>query len=150
MPIEFDFTTSIINITSPTTDLTVQELYDACRDAENTLYEGMAYAGIVEGSGKEELAPGVYQGITMTLLDPWQIKYWAGFYKATISDGNIISNRPDRVVINYTAGVQVILLQSVASTIVITGGALTPEEHDALLLTLNNTKNIKNAVTTIL
>jgi hypothetical protein len=57
-----------VQIDAAYTDLTVQESYDAIREAEATEI-GMAYPILAKGSGKETLSPEVSTGITVQFLD---------------------------------------------------------------------------------
>jgi hypothetical protein len=127
----FDFQNTLIEITSPQTDVDIQELIDEIRTVESSA-QGIAYPRIANAAGKESLGAGVEVGITVELLNGWQLHFWAGSYTATIAGGNLVGG-PAGDPIAYTAGVQVVLIQSAASTIVSTGGsALTQEEHDKL------------------
>ena len=56
----------IIEVLSPTTDITVQEIVDACRDWEDST-EGIGFPRLIDAAGKEELGGGVTVGITATL-----------------------------------------------------------------------------------
>lgn len=127
----FDFQNTLIEITSPQTDVNIQELIDEIRTVEaNT--QGIAYSRIADASGKESLGAGVTVGITVELQNGWQLHFWEGSYTATITGGNLVGG-PAGDPVAYSAGVQVVLVQSAAATIVSTGGsALTTEEHDEL------------------
>lgn len=128
----FDFQNTIIEINSPNTTVDIQELINAIRDAEATSI-GMSSPKIANASGKEDLGDSIYVGITIDLQNGWQLHFWVGNYVATISGGNLVGG-PAGDPIAYSAGVQVILIQSAASTRVVTGGsALTEEEHDQLM-----------------
>lgn len=132
MAIEFDHVSNLINITSPQDTLTCQELINAIRDEESSA-TGIWYPQIAGASGKESLGAGVEVGMTVELVAPWQVKFWAGDYIAKITGGNLVGG-PAGDPIAYSAGVQVLLVQSAASTIVTTGGsALTTEEHNQLM-----------------
>jgi hypothetical protein len=127
----FDFQNTLIEITSPQTDVDIQELIDEIRTVEASS-QGIAYPKIANAAGKESLGAGVEVGITVDLLNGWQLHFWSGSYTATIAGGNLVGG-PAGDPIAYTAGVQVVLIQSAAATIVSTGGsALTQEEHDKL------------------
>jgi hypothetical protein len=105
MAINVDFYDKIVYITSPTTDVTVQELIDAIREAEDTP-EGMAFGGEVAGlvdaiadaTGKDEIGTGISTGITMTLKSDWYIEFWDGVNLGTVSTGNIAGGLGDRPV----------------------------------------------------
>ena len=127
----FDFQNTLINITSPQTDVDIQDLINEIRTAEASV-EGIAYPKIANASGKESLGAGITVGITVELQNGWQLNFWAGSYVASITGGNLVGG-PGGVPVAYSAGVQVVLVQSANATIVSTGGsALTQEEHDEL------------------
>jgi hypothetical protein len=127
----FDFQNTLIEITSPQTEVIIQDLIDEIRTVESS-EQGIAYPKIANASGKESLASGVNVGITVELQNGWQLHFWTGSYTATIKDGNLVGG-PAGDPIAYTAGVQIVLIQSASATIVSTGGsALTQEEHDEL------------------
>lgn len=65
--------TKIIEVGIADIEITVQQLYDACRDFEDENYN-MEMFKVVDGSGKEELGPGVRVGITIKLID-WKLKF---------------------------------------------------------------------------
>ena len=124
MAITFDHTQHLINITSPQDTLTCQDLINAIRDEEASI-TGIWYPQIAKASGKEDLGAGVEIGITVELVSPWQVKFWSGNYIAKISGGNLVGGLGGDPVA-YSAGVQVLLVQSAASTIVTSGGAAVP------------------------
>lgn len=128
----FDFTNKLIEVLNPQTDVDVQDLYDACREAEASLI-GIQYDKIVNASGKESLGSGVSIGLTIELLD-WQLRFWDGNYMAKITGGNLVGGVGGDPVA-YTAGVQVLLIQSAASTVVqiSAGSGLSTEEHNQLM-----------------
>jgi hypothetical protein len=133
----FDFQNTLIEITSPQTDVDIQELIDEIRTVEATT-QGIAYPRIADASGKESLSAGVSVGITVELQNGWQLHFWEGAYTATVTGGNLVGG-PAGDPVAYSAGVQVVLVQSAASTIVATGGsALTQEEHDELFAIADN------------
>lgn len=117
-----DWTNKQIQVTSPQTDVLVQDLLDFIR-AEEDGETGITYSQIAAASGKESLGGAVSTGITLQLLDDWQLKFWSGSYTATISGGNLIGGIADDPVA-YTAGVQVVIIQSAASTLVVSGGGI--------------------------
>jgi hypothetical protein len=66
-------------------------------------------------------------------LGAWQLRFPAGNYIARVAGGNLVGG-PGGDPIAYTPGVQALLIQSAASTIVATGGsALTPQESAKLM-----------------
>jgi hypothetical protein len=123
-----DWDNKQILVTSPQTDVLAQDLIDFIRAAEDD-EEGIVVPQIAAASGKESLGGSVATGITLELLDDWQLKFWAGSYTATISGGNLIGGIAGDPVA-YTAGVQVVIIQSAASTIVVTGSGVTEQDME--------------------
>jgi len=64
----------IIEVPSPDAEITMQELYNACK-----VYEAEApnleEAQVCKASGKEPLGGGVLVGITLTLVNGWRLKF---------------------------------------------------------------------------
>jgi hypothetical protein len=128
----FNFYQQIIDVTNPQTTVVVQDLLNEIRTQEisNT---GMAYPKIADATGKDDLGGGVSTGITLSLQPNWQLRFWAGNYVADITGGNLVGGLSGNP-FAYTAGVQIKVIQSAASTIVTSGGsALTTQEHDKLM-----------------
>lgn len=98
----------------------MQTLVNAIREEEAS-ERGICYPQIATASGKESLGGNVSVGLTVALVNPWQIRFWAGNYIAKISGGNLVGGIGDDPVA-YSAGVQVLLIQSAASTVVAVGG----------------------------
>ena len=133
----FDFQNTLIEITSPQTSVEIQDLINEIRTAESTT-EGIAYPKIANASGKESLSAGVTVGITVELQNGWQLHFWVGAYTASITGGNLAGG-PAGDPIAYSAGVQIVLVQSANATIVSTGGSsLTQAEHDELFAVADN------------
>jgi hypothetical protein len=129
---DYDFTNKIIDIPFGITDVLVQTLLSDIRDAEATA-QGVAYGQIASASGGESLGSGVSVGITVNLLDSWQVRFAAGNYIAKIAGGNLVGGLAGDPVA-YSTGVQVLLLQSAASTVVsITTGSGLSAQQDATL-----------------
>jgi hypothetical protein len=126
-----DYTNKQIQVQSPQTDILVQDLVDFIRAAEDD-EEGIVVDQIASASGKESLGGSVATGITLELLDNWQLKFWTGSYIATISGGNLIGGIAGDPVA-YTAGVQVVIIQSAASTIVAVGSGVTQQDKDDII-----------------
>lgn len=132
MTFQFDWQSKIIEVPSGIVNVEVQDLINEIRTAEATV-SGIKQSKIADAAGKDELAPGVLVGITVNLLDNWQVRFAPGNYTAVVEGGNLVGGLAGDPV-SYSAGVQVVLIQSAAATIVETGGsALTEEEHDYLM-----------------
>lgn len=119
-PFTFDFATSKIEVDVGATDVDCAALYAAIKAAQAS-EEGIIYEQVARGSGLNILGPGVQVGLTVELLGSWQLRFSAGNYVARIAGGNFIGG-PGGDPIAYTAGVQPLLIQSAASTVVTTGG----------------------------
>jgi hypothetical protein len=138
MAIIFDRINKIIEIESPDIEVTIQELYNAICDYQDEQVN-MDLPTIAQAAGKTELSSGVVVGITLELLDSWQLKFedrggplWV---QCVVKDGNLVGGVLGNPIATSTF-VQVKMIQSAAATIVSTGGsALTAEEHDKLMLT---------------
>lgn len=128
----FEYDNTIINMEGePNQDVTVQSLINSIATAEAT-EQGILHDQIADREGKTDLGGGVTVGITVELLGNWQLKWPTGNYVAKVSGGNLVGG-PGGDPIAYSAGVQQLILQSAAATIVTTGGsALTPGEADRL------------------
>lgn len=128
MALSIDWDNKQILVNSPQTDVLIQDLIDYIRTQEACCY-GITVPQIASASGKESLGGSVSVGITLELLDDWQLKFYEDDYVATISGGNLvggISGDP----VAYTAGVQVVIIQSAASTMVVTGSGITEDDID--------------------
>jgi hypothetical protein len=128
-PFTFDFATSKIDVDVGSVNIDCILLYDAIKEAQAT-EEGILYERIGSGSGLNVLGPGVQVGITVELLGAWQLRFPAGNYIARVSGGNLIGG-PSGDPIAYTAGVQTLLIQSAASTIVTEGGSVPTAAQNA-------------------
>jgi len=154
MALSFDFQNTIIDISSPQVELDVQDLVNAIRTVEATV-EGIAYPHILNASGKEVLADPaggtVRVSITADIQGDWQLRFWVGDYTATIYGGNLVGGLGDDPVA-YSAGVQVLLIQSAYATLVSTGeSGLTSEESTKLLsLDTSGIASVQSDVTDVL
>jgi hypothetical protein len=142
MPIQVNYYSKVVFITSPTTIVTVQELVDAIRTAEDTP-EGISFGGsvatmvnaVIDAEGKAEVGSGVFAGIIMTLKSDWYIEFWDGVTLGIVKDGNVAGGLDDRPVRCAVGSADTALqLGAVGGTLVETGiSGLTQAESDALL-----------------
>ena len=128
-PFTFDFVTSKIDIDVGFVDIDCIVLYEAIKEAQAS-QEGILYERIGSGSGLSVLGPGVQVGLTVELLGSWQLRFPAGNYIARVAGGNLIGG-PSGDPIAYTAGVQTLLIQSAASTVVTEGGSVPTAAQNA-------------------
>jgi hypothetical protein len=128
-PFTFDFVTSRIDVDVGVADVDCATLYAAMKAAQAS-EEGIIYDHIGRGSGLNNLGPGVQVGLTVEVLGAWQLRFPAGDYVARIAGGNFIGG-PGGDPIAYTAGVQTLLIQSAASTVVTAGGSVPTAAQNA-------------------
>lgn len=134
-PYTFNFSNSLIVVDSGSTDVDCIGLYNAIKLAQAS-EEGIIYDRIGKGSGLDSLGPGVQVGITVELLGSWQLYFPSGNYIARVAGGNLIGGPSDDP-IAYTAGVQTLLIQSAASTVVTSDGS-TPVSPESLAAAVAN------------
>lgn len=118
-PFTFRFETSVIEVDAGTADVDCLSLYAAIKVAQAS-EEGIIYERIGVGSGLSELGPGVQVGLTVELLGSWQLRFANGNYIARVAGGNLVGG-PSGDPIAYSPGVQTLLIQSAASTVVTAG-----------------------------
>lgn len=138
MAVTFDRINKIIEVEAPATEIEVQDLANAIQQWQS-LQENIDVPQVATASGKTELSTGVVVGITLELLDNWQLKFedrvGPAWVQCVVKEGNLVGGILENPIATSTF-VQVKLIQSAAATIVTTGGsALTTEEHDKLMET---------------
>lgn len=121
-PYTFDFDQSIIAVDEGVADVDCGDLYLACKLAQAS-EEGIQYERVAAGSGLVALGVGVQVGLTVALLGAWQLRFADGNYVARVAGGNLVGG-PGGDPIAYSPGVQTLLIQSAASTVVTAGGAV--------------------------
>jgi hypothetical protein len=119
-PYTFNFQAQLVVLDSGVTDVDVTDLYTAIKEAQAN-EEGILHGQIAQGSGLVDLGGGVQVGITVEMLESWQLKFAAGSYVSRVTGGNLVGG-PGGDPIAYSAGVQTLLIQSAASTVVSVGG----------------------------
>ena len=129
-PFTFDFGSSIVDVDQGIVDVDCQIFYAAIKLAQAS-EEGILYERIGSGSGLNQLGPGVQVGITVELLGAWQLRFAEGNYVARVAGGNLIGG-PGGDPIAYSAGVQTLLIQSAASTVVTEGGSIGADVQAAM------------------
>lgn len=131
MPITFDETGTpkLINITSPTTTITVQQLHDACRAWEHDPIN-LDEAKIIDSSGKKDMGGGVISGIIMSLSTLWRIKFWSGVGVGIIKDGTVVpTSGYNGTPIEPTGGNDTIVLNNqIGGVISVVGSGVTEQD----------------------
>ena len=135
MAYSYDFVGSLVNVVAQTT-VDCQDLYNSIAQEQASAI-GICFPAIAAATGKQSLGGSVSVGLTVQLLGTWQLKFQTGNYVATIAGGNLVGGLANDPVA-YSAGVQVLIIQSAASTIVATTGggtSLTQQQvRDAMSL----------------
>lgn len=133
-PFNFNFVTKQIEVDAGVRKINCMELYDACKEAQAS-EEGMAYDKLATGSGLNSLGDGLRIGLTVELSAQWQLRFATGNYAVKILNGNLLGGLDDDP-IAYSAGVQAVMVQSVAATVVSTSNinALTDAQAAQLAL----------------
>ena len=140
-PFTFNFQTTLVEIDSGVVDIDCNVLYDAIKLAQWS-EEGIIYDRIGQGSGLNDLGPGVQVGITVELLGAWQLKFPAGNFVARVAGGNLIGG-PSGDPIAYSAGVQALLIQSANATVVTASGSIPTANEIADTVLRRSTANVE-------
>jgi len=133
-PFTFRFETQLVDVDAGVADVDCIDLYAAAKLAQAS-QEGIIYDRIAAGSGLSVLGPGVQVGLTVALLGSWQLRFPDGNYVARVAGGNLVGGPGDDP-IAYSPGVQTLLIQSAAATVVMTGGqgsCATPDQVAAIV-----------------
>ena len=113
MPIEFDPVNKYILITSPTTEITTQEIYNAAMDWADDPHN-MQYDPPMRATGKAPLGGGVYTDSIFILQNGWKIKPWSGNYQLVIK-GTLITDDESPRIVNPDSGVVEVVFQVTSS-----------------------------------
>lgn len=120
MAIVFDRANKVVEVEAPAAEVTIQQLIDAIRGWEDE-QENMDVAQVAKASGKEELGGGLAVGITLELLNDWQVKFedrsGPDYVQCTVHQGNLVGGIAGNP-IKESAYTQVKLILSAAGTVV--------------------------------
>jgi len=130
MAIIFDRINKIIEVEAPVDVVTVQELVNAIRNWEDDQVN-LDMPHVAQAAGKSALGSGISVGITLELLDNWQVMFenrnGPDWIQCIIKDGNLVGGINGNP-IKSSAYVQVKLIQSAAGTITVTGSGVTEQD----------------------
>lgn len=112
----------VIQVDSPQTTVTIQDLLNQTRAYEENL-NNLDYGHIANAYGKQALGGGSFIGITLELINDWRIAFEArsgpDTISCTISGGNIVAiNQYSNNPVKPTAFTQVNIAQSSSPTII--------------------------------
>ena len=151
MALSFDFDNRQINVSSPQTTVDIQDLINEIRTQEASEL-GITHPLIAGSSGKESLGGSISVGMTVELINDWQLLFWSGAYQAEVSGGNLVGGIAANPVA-YSANVQVIRILSANATLVEGGGGgggdkdFTDNEKEALFTVLGVVEDTATPIT---
>lgn len=118
MSLSFDKVNKVITVDAPDTEITIQNLLNSIREYEDEL-TSLDIPKICSCAGKESLGGGVSVGLTLTLLDDWQLAFEArsgpDYIQCKVSGGNIVATNVNGA-IEPTAFTQVLITASSSAT----------------------------------
>ncbi len=135
LTVDWFSTPRIITIASPSTDITIQDLLDTCRELEDDL-SNMVYDRLASAAGKEDLGGGVQVGITMTLLNAvlaFEARPGPTYAQCRVSGGNLVALDSSSIAVSPiypTAFTQILTTASSSATL--SSAALTTEQATQL------------------
>jgi hypothetical protein len=129
MPLTIDWTSQLIKITSPTTDVDAQTLHDFIEDNMASA-RGTSVDDIINPEGKIEdpNQPGVYSQIILIFNTPWQIQFWAGSGYTRIYGGKIVGGLNDQPMKATGTGGDITVLESPVDGLTVTSGSGVTEQ----------------------
>ena len=133
--LEFDFTNKVMTAKTGIDSLTAQELVNAQREAEAELL-GLRFDVIGSISGKVTIEGATATGIVNEFLD-WFIVSGKSSGSLIIKSGTTVKTGAGGLIFETNNLVSQINILEVNGTVVSSGSALTPEEHDKLITGLD-------------
>lgn len=127
MPISFDGSNKIINITSPTTFTTAQEIYEEGIEWSDN-QENMKYLVPMEAVGYEAIGGGVYTDKIFILLHGWKIKPWSGNYQLRIQGSLITDDETPRSLNPDSGNVELVFEVATYGTVTAIGSGVTEQD----------------------
>lgn len=133
----FDEANKLVLVDAGVTEVTCQQIYNACRRFEGEL-ANLDILPLVRAGGKDDLGGGRTVGITLTMINDWRVKFpdEAGptVEIRQITGGNFLAvNQFQNVPIDASTFVSVIIAQDTsASSISVPSSGLTPTESAQL------------------
>lgn len=131
LTIDWSASPRIIEVAAPSTELTIQDLYDTLRHLG---VEAIDEPEIIDGSGKESLGAGILVGLTIKLLNAkvkFEDRTEPNWVVCSIGEGNLVAVDEGGGSINPiepSAYTQVQLVMSAAGTITITGSGVMEQD----------------------
>lgn len=131
--IDWNSSPRIITVLSPSTNITIQDLLDTCREAEDDL-QNMTYPQLCSASGKDDLGGGDLTGITMKLLNAllaFEARPGPTFVKCFVGAGNLVAVDENNIAVDpieNTDYTQVKVTLSVSAALIPGSSGATPAD----------------------
>lgn len=151
--IHFHIQNKNIHVVDGVSEITCQEIYDACRLFEAEVSR-TAYETVCVASGKESLGGGKQVGLTLTLINDWRLHFgdYAGpdIIVKTVSGGNLLAqNQYQNVPVAPSTFTTVVIAQDTsASTVEVPTSGLTASESAQLAEIIVLKKLMRNKMIT--
>jgi len=116
MAIVFDPVNKLIQLTSPTTSVTAQDLYTNAMDWADEL-DNLQYDVPMDANGKFQLGGGVYSDIIYRLLSSWKLKWFDGDKSVFVSGTLITDDNTPRTVAADSGNVETVFQVNTYGTI---------------------------------
>lgn len=147
MPLSIDYFNSVISVTSPTTDVSAQELADFIED-EMATPVGTMHGDIIKPEGKIEdpTNPGIFSQIILIFNSPWQVQFWQGSGYTRLFGGKFVGGLNDKVLKATGAANDISVLESPVdgvTTVVSTGSGLSAAQDTKLTTVHGELTNIE-------
>ncbi len=136
MAITFDPVNKLIKITTPTTDITGQDLYNASMDWADEL-DNFIYDVPMDANGNFQLGIGVFSDVIYRLLSSWKIKWFDGDKTVAVRGTLITDDDTNRTVPADSGSIETLFQANTSGTIEHTDVALDSRVTDSTPLAGN-------------
>jgi len=143
MHFTFDRPNKLVTVPDTETEVSVQDLYDQCRDYED-LPESMSFVELVDAEGKTDLGGSEFIVVTLFMINGWRVKFddraGPGDTTVRVYGGNIVGRVGDKASAaqhpiapsNYTFPI----IYQATTGLIVTPAASTTEANAALAVKL--------------
>lgn len=130
MAITFDPVNKLILLTSPTTDVSAQSLYNASMDWADEL-DNMIYDVPMDANGKFALGGGVFSDTIYRLLSSWKLKWYDGDKTVLVAGTIITDDETSRTVAPDAGSIETIFQVNTSGTVEISDMIILASVDDA-------------------
>jgi len=134
MPLSTDWGNKILQVTSPTTEVSGQDLHDFIED-QMASPEGALYEDILKPEGKIEdpTNPGIFSQIILVLDSAWQIQFWQGSGYTKVFGAKIVGGVNDQPLKATGAAGDISVLESPVDGVTVAVGSGLDANQDTKL-----------------